>query len=170
MKMLLPLAVLVAVPAHAQDAKVFHASETWPVHVSGRACTLVQAMPAAGSTLSVSYDGAEVILTSTNELEEPLPSSGEVDLKIVFLDNGDLDFDDGWGSREFTYDADAGQYRFSTRFAGEKNVRQILSDLAGSKTIGLLQGSDVVVDYALAGIAGSIARLRDCAARTVAAN
>ena len=172
MKSLLPLAVLLAVPAQAQEAQVYHASDTWPVHVTGGTCTLVQAMPAAGSTLSIGYDGTEVTVTSTNELEEPFPPSGKVALAIVFLDNGnsDIAFDDGWGSREFTYDSADGLYRFSTRFAGEKNVRQILSDLAGSKTIGLLQNRQTVVAYDLAGISGSLARLRGCAARTVAAN
>lgn len=170
MRKLLSLAVLLAVPAQAQDAQVYYASETWPVHAAGRTCTMVQAMADAGGTLSVSYDGAEVTLTSTSALESELPASGKVSLAIVFLDNGRTAFDDGWGSREFTYTREGDAYRFSSRFAGENNVRQILADLAGSKTVGLLQRGQTVVAYDLADISRSVARLRDCAARQVAAN
>lgn len=172
MKTLLPIAVLLAVPAQAQDARVFHSSTTWPVHVSAGTCTLTQATPDAGSALSVSYDGSEVTLTSTNEVESTLPPAGTVPFSIVFLENrdGNTDYDDGWGSRDFTYDSRDKVYRFSTRFAGERNARQILSDLASSRTIGLLQNGELVVSYELAAIRPSVARLRDCAAQTVAAN
>ena len=172
MRKLLPLAVPLAVPAQAQDAQVFYASDTWPVHASGRTCTLVQAGADAASALSVSYDGADVTLTSTNTLESELPASGKVDLAIVFLDNGngDIAFDDGWGSREFAYAREGDAWRFSTRFTGERNVRQFLTDLASSKTLGLLQRREAVVAYDLGDIGRSRARLRDCAARTVAAN
>lgn len=172
MKSLVPLVALLAAPAMAQDAQVYHASETWPVHVSGRTCTLVQATPQNGDSLSVSYDGAEVTLISTNRLESPLRPTGKLDLAIVFLENdySKIEYDDGWGSREFTYTSSDGIYRFSTRFAGEKNVRQILGDLAGSKALGFLQNRQAVIDYDLGDIGRSVARLRDCAARTVAAN
>src|SRR5690606_6000148 len=92
MKTLLPLAALLASPALAQDAQVYHASATWPVHASDGACTLVQAQPESGSALSVGYDGDEVILTSTAEVESPLPPSGRVPLEIVFLENGNTDY------------------------------------------------------------------------------
>lgn len=172
MRKLLLLALLLAVPAHAQDAQVYYASDTWPVHASGRTCTLVQAGADAASALSVSYDGAEVTLTSTNTLESELPASGKVDLAIVFLDNGngDIEYDDGWGSREFTYAREGDAWRFSTRFAGERNVRQFLTDLASSRTLGLLQRREAVVSYDLGDISRSVPRLRDCATRTVAAN
>jgi type 1 fimbria pilin len=172
MKKLLPFAVLLAVPAQAQDAQVYYASDTWPVHASGRTCTMMQAASSADGRLSVSYDGTEVTLATTNTLESELPDSGKVSFAIVFLDNGasDLEFDDGWGSREFTYSRDDGDYHFSARFAGENNVRQILSDLANSKTIGLLQRGKAVMAYDLADVGGSIARLRECAARSIAAN
>lgn len=172
MKKLLPLAVVLAVPAQAQDRQVYYASDSWPVYAAGRTCTMVQGVPDNGNALSVSHDGAEITLTTTNELESELPAMGKVSLAIVFLDNGasDIEFDDGWGSREFSYVQDGEQYRFSTRFAGEENVRQILTDLASSKTIGFLQRRQAVVAYDLADISRSVARLRDCAARTVAAN
>jgi hypothetical protein len=172
MKKLLPLAAVLAVPAAAQDAQVFYASASWPVHASGRACTLVQAVPNEGNALSVSYDGAEVTLTTTNRIETALPESGEVRFGIVFLDNGNgnIEFDDGWGSREFVYTRGDGDYRFSTRFSGEKNVRQLLADLASSRTIGFLQRGRAVVAYELADIGPSVARLRECAARAMAAN
>ncbi len=172
MRKLLPLAVLIAVPAQAQDAQVYYASDTWPVHASGHTCTLTQAGAEPASALSVSYDGAEVALTSTNTLESDLPAAGKVDLAIVFLENsnGGIAFDDGWGSREFAYARDGDAWHFSARFTGERNVRQFLTDLASSKTLGLLQRREVVVSYDLADISRSVARLRDCAARTVAAN
>jgi hypothetical protein len=172
MKKLLPFAVLLAVPAQAQDAQVYYASDTWPVQAAGRTCTMMQAASSADGRLSVSYDGSEVTLATTNTVESALPDSGKVSFAIVFLDNeeSDLEFDDGWGSREFTYAREGADYRFSTRFGGENNVRQILADLANSKTIGLLQGGKAVMAYELGNAGGSIARLRECAARRVAAN
>ena len=132
----------------------------------------MQAGADAASALSVSYDGAEVTLTSTNTLESELPASGKVDLALVFLDNGngDIAYDDGWGSREFAYAREGDAWRFSTRFTGERNARQILTDLASSRTIGLLQRRQTVVAYDLADISRSVARLRDCAGARVAAN
>lgn len=170
MKKLLMLVVLLAAPVQAQEAQVYYASDTWPVHAAGRTCTLTQAAATDRSALSVSFDGAEVTLTTTNALESALPASGKVQLAIVFLDNGSTEYDDGWGSREFTYASSNGVYRFSSRFAGERNTRQILTDLAGSRTIGFLQRGQAVVSYDLDDLARSVARLRDCAARTVAAN
>lgn len=170
MRKLLPLAALLAVPAHAQDGQVYYASADWPVHVAGRTCTLVQGVPEEGNVLSVSYDGAELTLTSTSTLESALPAAGKVTLTIVFLDNGRLDFDEGWGAREFAYARDGAAYRFSTRIPGEKNVRQFLTDLASSRTIGLLQGDEAMVAYELKGISASVAQLRACAARSVATN
>ena len=174
MKSFLPLAVLVAVPiampVNAQDEQVFYASDTWPVHAAGRTCTMTQAAANADGRLSVSYDGTEVTLATTNSLESELPDSGKVSFAIVFLDNDQVEFDDGWGSREFAYARVGEDYRFASRFAGERNVSQILGDLSNSRSIGLLQRGEAVMAYELADIAPSIARLRDCAARTVAAN
>jgi hypothetical protein len=170
MKKLLPLAAMLAVPAHAQDAQVYYASDTWPVRTTGGTCTMAMAAPSTDGTLSVSYDGAQVTLASTSELESELPSAGKVNFNIVFLNNGRTDFDDGWGSREFAYSRENGAYRFATRFSGENNVRQILDDLAASKTLGLLQRGQTVVAYDLADAARSVARLRDCAGRQIAAN
>lgn len=42
MNKLLPLAVLLAAPAAAQDA-VYYASDTWPVHSTSGGCTMTQA-------------------------------------------------------------------------------------------------------------------------------
>lgn len=172
MRKLLLLAAPAPMIVQAQDAQIYYASDSWPVHASGRTRTLAQAGADPGSALSVSYDGAEVTLTTTNALESELPASGKVDLAIVFLDNGngDIDYDDGWGSREFAYAREGEAWRFSTRFAGERNVRQFLTDLASSRTLGLLQRRETVVAYDLGNIAPSVARLRDCAARTMAAN
>lgn len=174
MKTFLLLATLVAGPAAAQagsrDAQVFYASDTWPVHAAGASCTVSQAQPGPGGTLSVSYDGTQVALTSSNEVESPLPGSGKAKLDIVFLDNGSTRYDDGWSEREFTYRQEGAAYHFTTRFAGERNVRQILADLSASRTVGLLQDGQLVVDYDLAGLSPSIARLADCAARPVASN
>jgi hypothetical protein len=176
MKKLLPLAALLAVPAavpaQAQDGQVYYASDSWPVHVAGRTCTMVQAVADEGNVLSIGYDGAELTLTSTSVLQSSLPATGKVSFRIVFLDNGngDIEFDDGWGTREFAYARQGEAYRFSTRLAGEENVRHFLTDLASSRTIGLLQGDQAVVAYELNDVSRSIAQLRDCAARRVAAN
>jgi hypothetical protein len=176
MNKLLPLAALLAVPAAmpvlAQDGQVFYASSSWPVHAAGGACTMVQGAPVDDNVLSVGYDGADLTLTSTSKLQSPLPATGKVNWTIVFLDNGngDIEFDEGWGTREFTYARVGEAYRFTTRIAGEGNVRQFLSDLASSRTIGLLQRGQAVVAYELAGVSPSVAQLRDCAARRVAAN
>lgn len=175
MKMLLPLAAMAAVAAstaHAQDAQVYYASDTWPVSASGRTCTLSQAAPDGGSALSVAFDGSEVVLTTTNPIESALPESGSVALTVVFLDNGngDIAYDDGWGSRQFAYTRGDGVYRFSTRFSGERNVRQFLTDLASSRALGFTQRGQTVVGYELADVSASVARLRQCAARAVAAN
>ena len=170
MKKLLPLAALLAVPAYAQDGQVYYASANWPVHAAGGTCTLVQGVPEEGNVLSVGYDGSDLTLTSTSTLASALPAAGKVNLTIVFLDNGDLDYDEGWGTREFAYAKVGEAYRFSTRIAGEKNVRQFLTDLAASRTIGLLQDDEAVVAYELSGVSASVAQLRQCAARPVAAN
>lgn len=167
MKKLLPLLAVLAVPAAAQDARVFYASDTWPVHVAGKTCTMTQAGGEANA-LSVSFDGAVVTLTTANSLQSELAPAGKLRMGIVFLGNGDVAYDDGWGSREFDYASENGVYRFSTRFAGERNVRQVLADLAGSEAIGFTQGREAVISYELDDAARSLDRLRQCAARAVA--
>jgi hypothetical protein len=171
MNKLVLLAALVAVPAYAQDGEVYYASSNWPVHAAGRTCT-IQGVADEGNALSVSYDGSEVTITTASTVQSRLPASGTVNFDIVFLDsgNGEIDYDTGWGTRAFTYAGEGNTYRFSTRFTGERNVSQILADLASSRTIGFLQRGQAVVAYELAGVSPSIAQLRDCAARTVAAN
>ena len=169
MNKLLPLAVLLAVPAAAQDA-VYYASDTWPVHSTSGGCTMTQAAHEDRNALSVSYDGREVVLATVNEVKTPLPDSGSVAMRLVFLENAGVDYDDGWSSRPFTYAREDGVFRFSSRFAGEKNTRQLLDDLANSKHLGFLIKDDVFYDYDLRNAAPSIARLRECAARNMAAN
>jgi hypothetical protein len=169
MKTLLPLAVLLAAPAAAQDG-VYYASDTWPVHAAGGRCTMTQAAHEDRNDLSVSYDGREVVLATINEVKTPLPDSGSVAMRLVFLENAGVDYDDGWSSRPFAYTREGDLFRFSSRFAGEKNTRQLLDDLANSKHLGFLIKDDVFYDYDLRAAAPSIARLRECAARTVAAN
>src|SRR4051794_4273651 len=93
------LLTLLAVPVMAQD------QSTWSVEAQGRVCTATQATFTSGSgRLSVTYDAArrEVILTSADRVESPLPDTGAMDLVVVFLDNGRTKFDDQWGLRHFT--------------------------------------------------------------------
>src|SRR5690606_10045304 len=71
-------------------------------HTSAGVCTVTQASGADG-LLGIAHHGDEVVLTSTSSVESPLPETGKVDLALVFLDNGRLRHDDGWGTREFTY-------------------------------------------------------------------
>jgi hypothetical protein len=172
MKKLLPLAALLAVPASAQDGQVYYASSTWPVNASGSTCTMVQAVPDEGNVLSISYDGSVVTLTTSSTVASALPASGKTRFDLVFLDsgNGAIDYDTGWGSREFTYVRDGNTFRFSNRFTGERNVAQILTDLASSRTIGFLQRGQAVVAYELTDAAPSVAQLRACAARSLASN
>ena len=169
MRMLLTLLALAAVPAQAQDSSLYHASDTWPVHTSGGACTMSQA---DGGGLSVGYDrrSGEVTLTTTNEVAATLPSTGSIDMIVVFLDNGAEKYDDAWGARRFDYVREDDTARFTARFAGEKNVRQILADLSNSSAVGFRYGDEPVLGYDLAGARPSLARLRECADRAVAAN
>lgn len=171
MKKLFALVALVAAPAAAQEATVYYASDTWPVTAAGRTCTMAFAGPeTVADPFSVSYDGREVALTTTNEVAGTLPASGTLDLAIVFLDNGRTAYDDGWGTRSFAYSRDNGKARFTARFAGERNVRQMLADLENSNHIGFLHRGKAVMSADLADARRSLARLRECAARTVAAN
>jgi hypothetical protein len=171
MKKLFALVALLSAPAAAQQATVFYASDTWPVTAAGQSCTMAFAGPdAIADPLSVSYDGREVALTTANEVAASLPASGTIDLAIVFLDNGRTAYDDGWGTRRFTYSRDNGKARFTARFSGERNVRQMLADLENSNHIGFLHRGKAVMSADLADARRSLARLRECGARVVAAN
>ena len=168
MKKLVPLAALIALPAVAQG------SGLWPVQASGRACSMVNAaVSEASNPLTVTYDSGsgEVVLTiETSDITSGLANSGSLDLSIVFLDNGDIKHDDGWDPRSFGYTRQGEVTRFTTRFAGERPVRQILADLSSSKHIGLLYRGQVISSTNLAGAASSIGELRACSRRAIAAN
>lgn len=174
MKTLLPFAAatLAAVAAGAQGTA---AQTMWPLATDAQVCTISQSFadPDFGNhTLAISYDAArqEVSLITTNAPLRQLPDAGDLAWHVVLLDNGTEKHDDAWGARRFSYARDGEDYRFATRFAGKRNVRQILADLAGSRGIGFLEGGDVVTAYDLTEAGSSIARLRECAARAVAAN
>src|SRR5690606_12245840 len=163
MKKLAALVLLLAAPAaFAQDSELYYASSAWPVHTSAGVCTVTQASGADG-LLGIAHHGDEVVLTSTSSVESPLPETGKVYLALVFLDNGRLRHDDGWGTREFTYARSGDVYRFSTRFAGRRNVEQILADLAARRSFGMLQQGAVVFSFDLADLAPSLASLHECA-------
>jgi hypothetical protein len=174
MKMFVPLLALLAVPATAQEARVYYASNLWPVQASGQSCSMTNAKAGeASNPLTLSYDAAsgEVALTmESSDISSGLRDSGSLDLALVFLDNGKVKHDDGWGERSFGYTHDGAVTRFTTRFAGERNVRQILADLAGSKHVGLLYRGQVIASTELASAAPSIDQLRECARQTLAAN
>lgn len=171
---LLPLLVLLAAPAGAQEPRVYRASTTWPVEIAGRTCSLVNAAASAASNpLMLSYDATsgEVTLTiETTDFKGGLDAAGALRLSMVFLDNGPIKHDDGWDPRTFGYTHQDGVTRLTTRFAGERPVRQILADLAGSRHIGLLYQGEVVASTDLAGAARSIESLRSCARQALAAN
>lgn len=161
MHRLIPLLALVAAPALAQDS-------AWPVKADGRACTATQAVVNSGSgPLTVTYDARreEVTLVSSARVESPLPSSGAMDLMLVFLDNGTNKFDDQWGPRRVTYARSGELVNFTTAFAGTHNVNQIFADLSSSRRIGFLKDKEPVLDHPLAGIGPALAQLKDCAAR-----
>jgi len=159
------LTLLLAAPLTAQNGEPYYAPAVWPVHASGTACTIIQVSGGDDAALSIELQGREVLLTSTSSVESELPETGKVELALVFLDNGRVRRDDGWGTREFTYARAGDLYRFSTRFAGDRNMRQILSDLAASRSLGILQGEQVIFSFDLADIAPSIARLEECSGR-----
>ena len=168
MKTLVPLAALIALPA------VAHASTAWPVQASGSACSMVNAVVTeASNPLTLTHDSAtgEVVLTiETSDIASGLDDSGSLELAMVFLDNGDIKHDDGWDPRSFGYTRQGEVTRFTTRFAGERPVRQILADLSSSKHIGLLYRGQVISSTNLAGAASSIGELRACSRRAIAAN
>lgn len=174
MKKLIPLLALLAAPAGAQDAQVYYASPAWPVQAAGSACKMVQANGDAGpNALEVAYDAAtgEVALTmSTDEIRDTSRDSGTIELNIVFLQNGRTAHDDAWGSRTFTYKREGNTARFTTRFAGERNVRQILADLANSHDVGFLFQREPVMSTELSNARPSLGKLQECARRVVAAN
>ena len=165
--LLLTAALAIAAPAQAQSL--------WPVRTADGSCSMSQTFESADfgrTTLRVAYDAAkqEVTLTSTNPMVEQLPGTGEILWTVVFLDNGDNKFDDGWAARSFSYAKDGDRYRFSTAFAGENNVRQILADLGASSSIGFMRQGKLVTAYELEGARSSVAQLQDCAARAIASN
>lgn len=177
MNKLLPLLAalaMLAVPAAAQDAETYYASPSWPVERTAAGCAMVRAgSPASGfGVLEVRYNAArrEVTLGTSEQVETSLPGAGTIAMQIVFVDNGDTRYDDGWGARTFAYARDGDGYRFTSAFSGEKNVRQVLADLGHSRRVGFLRDGEVLFDHDLAGIAPSLARLQDCAASVVAAN
>ena len=170
MKKLLPLAaIVIAVPAAAQGPGL------WPVSASGGSCSMVQSFQNGEfgrHTLRVGYDqtSQEMTVSTTNAVSEPLGASGQLVWRIVFLDNGDQKWDEGWSNRRFAYSKADDAFRFSTGLAGENNVRQFLADLANSSGIGFLSGDEVVVAYDLTDAGPSVAKLRECATRALAAN
>lgn len=173
MNRFVPLLALLAVPATAQAPQVYYASDAWPVQVSGRMCTTAAAAHEGSDPLTVGYDAAtgEVTLTAeTGDVASSLSDNSGVDLAIVFLDNGRTRHDDGWGLRRFTFTRDGDKARFTSRFAGERNVRQILTDLANSAHMGLLYEGQVVTSTELSQADVSLGKLQECARRVVAAN
>ena len=169
MKKLLLLAVALTIAAPAQ------AQTLWPVRTADGTCSMSQTFESADfgrNTLRVSYDASrqEVTLTSINPMAEQLPGNGEIVWTIVFLDNGNLEYDEGWAARAFTYARDGDRYSFSTAFSGENNVRQILADLGASSSVGFMRQGKLVTAYELVGAGPSVEKLSDCATRAIAAN
>lgn len=173
MNKLFPLLAILAAPAAAQDSPIYFASDAWPVQASGRACSMAAPAQDASDPLTVTYDAAsgEVTLTAeTSDVSTSLTNNSGVDLKLVFLDNGRTKHDDGWGQRRFTYSRVGDKARFTSRFAGERNVRQVLADLASSAHVGLLYNGQVVTSTDLSRADPSLDKLQECARRVVAAN
>lgn len=170
---LLPLFIalfLSAAPGWAQGPRE---AGLWPVTAAGPNCTISQSFadPEFGPrTLEITYDATreEVAVIAIGAAPASLPETGRVAWSIVFLGNGDVEHDDAWGARQFTYARDGEAHRFATRFAGRGNVRQILADLAASRGVGFLQDGELVTAFDLGGIGGSIERLRPCAAARTA--
>lgn len=113
----------------------------------------------------VVYDAREklVAVAVTSQITTSLPDKGEVSLDVVFLDNGGVKYDSGWGSRNFTYSKEDGSYMFYTQFTGAEASSQILSDIARSSTFGLFYNDKIFQALPLKGSALPVQKLRDCA-------
>lgn len=162
MRLIFAIAAVASVPAAAQTAV------TWPVSADAGACTATQpGTDAEDGRLSVTYDAGrrEVVLTSLNRVASPLPASGTMNLRLVFRDNAGEAWDEGWGTRQVSYTRTGDAVRFTLRFVGEQNVRQLLADLAASRSIGLLDKREPVIAYYLAGLGPAVAELKACATR-----
>ncbi|MEO6386774.1 MAG: hypothetical protein ABIT16_03975 [Croceibacterium sp.] len=173
MNKLIPLLALIAAPAAAQEAQVYFASSAWPVETAGRTCSMSHAANDGSDALTIAYDAAsgEVALTAETDSAAPsLPASGTVQFAIVFLQNGRTAYDDQWGSRTFSYRREGTTARFTTRFAGEPNVRQIFADLGASHDVGFLQQRQAVMSTNLELADASLRKLQECARRAIAAN
>ena len=149
-------------------------TELWPVEEADGSCSMGQTFSSADfgvHTLQVSYDAKRqlITLTSTSPVDAALPATGTVDMTIAFLDNGDEPFDDAWGQRRFTIAQDDGRHLLSTSFSGERNVRQVLADLAASRAVGFMNAGKVVTAFELRDADASLRQLRSCAAQ-VASN
>jgi hypothetical protein len=172
MKKFVPLLALLALPAQAQDAQVYYASSTWPVHVSGNACSLNNAAPdESNNALKVNYDSraGEVVLTiETRDISSGLNATGTLSLGVVLLDNGTVKHDDGWSPRTFNYTHQNGVTRFTTRIAGKRSARQFLSDLGTSRHLGLIYQGQAISSTSLSGVSPSLTRLDECSRQTFA--
>ena len=168
-KLLALAPVAVFLPAVAQGAEIYHASESWQVARNGAGCTASSTGVAeiGFGQLQISYDADrnEVTLASEENVKTAIPSGASVRLSLVFLDNGTEQHDDQWGARQFVHTATGGTHRFATSFLGERNTRQILGDLASSRRLGLLENGEVIFDHDLAGLRAAIVQLRECAAQ-----
>jgi TonB family protein len=131
-----------------------------------RALTSFKSQEYGQEVFAASYSVREnrVVLTFTSNLTTSLPERGEVDVELVFLENGSEDYDDGWSDRTTSYSRDdKGRYYFNMGFSGSENAKQILEDLAKSVTIGFFYEDKMITGFPLKGSAKAVSALEACA-------
>lgn len=159
----LALAVATGAPAAAQD------NEAWPVDADGSICSTSRISSATSDGLVVSYTPASQELKIETAVETAEQAgSGTRPIWVIFDKGSNEELDIAWGYRTFAYRSDDGRLELMTRFTGQKNVDQLLTDLGSSERLGFVFEKKTIADFDLEGIRPALSQLRACA-RTLAA-
>lgn len=104
------------------------------------------------------------LLGFTSTVTTSLPEKGEETIEIAFLNNGGIEYDDGWGARNFYYTAlPDGSHYFTDIFSGTENVAQISSDISQSSHVGFSHDGNLFAGATLTGSKVALKHLRECA-------
>jgi len=165
------LMALMVSPASASDLAPYWSSEHWDVQkdVESKTCSLWRTFEkkATGEThtFNVTYSAVDkrVNVVFVDPDTTSLPDEGEVKLKVIFFASGSSEVDDGWGERTFKYSKLEQGHIFISAYTGLDNVRDMLSDLSKSKSIGFFTDRDVIVTaFPLDESTPAIAQMKRC--------
>jgi hypothetical protein len=167
------LALCVSTPAWSDEgskATVYWKSDHWTVlRDEGVSCTALKGVVRVSSgtemAFAVSYDAKDPYVALMFITPEPtsLPKEGEAKLQLTFLNNDGKSTDDGWGSRDFSYEKVASGYLFNGMFTGRENTEQLLGDIArGSHVVLMTERNVPIVASPLDGSAAMVEKLRAC--------